>query len=136
MNQYINDAIKLLQDTSKKLGMYVDQYADDPGDDWEKAHRLYQIAAELQVQASQLGDCSGSIEGPCHISNGRATVSVGDYEIRGNIEFELQQDGEWKKGHRENSQYGQVFRAHDKSVIIMSEGMTGRVTEPLKMDQG
>lgn len=135
MNQYIKEAIELLNDTSIKLGVYVDQYADDPGDDWEKAHRLYLIAAELQVQASQLGDCSGSAEGPCRISNGRSTVSVGDYVIRGDIEFELQHDGEWIKGHRENSRYGQVFFRRGESPIIMSEDMIGRVTEPLKMDR-
>lgn len=137
MSQYINDAIELLKETSAKLGMYVDQYADGPSDDdtWEKAHCLYQIAAELQVQASQLGECSGSIEGHCHINNARSTVSVGDYEIRGDIQFEIQKDGKWIKGHRSNSEYGQVFIGHDGSSTIMTEGMIGRITQPLKMDR-
>lgn len=88
-----------------------------------------------QVKASRLGERNGTIERPCYINNIRVTVTIDDYEILGDIKFEIQKDGQWIKGHRSNSQYGQVFVGHDGPSILMTEGMVGRVTQPLQMDR-
>lgn len=136
MNHYIEEAITITKEASERICSLVDQYADSQEtENMGEAQSLYQLAAELQVKTSQLTDCKEVYEGACHVNNLRATVEIGGYEIRGKIAFEIQKDdGTWIKGHRDNSQYGQVFAGNDGSSVILSDEIHGRVTHPLQMD--
>lgn len=136
MNHYIEEGITITKETYEKISSLVDQYADSQEtESMGEAQRLYQLAAELQVKTSQLTNCKEVYEGACHVDNLRATVEIGGYVIRGKIAFEIQnKDGTWIRGHRDNSQYGQIFAANDGSAVILSDEIHGRITHPLEMD--
>lgn len=63
----------------------------------------------------------------------RAEVIIDGFAVRGNVQFEVMVDGNWIKGHRENSQYGQIFRGKETTFILTDEHR-GRVSLPLVMD--
>ncbi|MCL2054347.1 MAG: hypothetical protein FWG90_07965 [Oscillospiraceae bacterium] len=97
------------------------------------ALQIYRTTAELNILTSQLIDKDEprTYEGAIEVNNRQAMVSIKDIEIRGSIEFEIEQEGNWVRGRRENSQYGQIFIG-DGISLILSDGMKGRVSLPLK----
>lgn len=134
MNPY-EEAKLLLKNTSERICTLTDILADDSEKyDVPKLSLIYETAARLQVSSSQLEERTDVFEGPCIVNNKRATVTIGGYEIRGNIVFEIQKDGKWVKGHRYNSQYGQTFIDYDGTSTILNDAIQGRVTHPLKTD--
>ncbi len=138
MSRYMDQAVALLQESGKKLGKLVDEIAANiDKEDHAKAHQAYLAAAELDVRASQLSGAARIVEGKCMVDNACAKVVIGDVSLRGNMQFEVEIDGEWCKGHRENSQYGQVFYTHTpgKGGHILTQDDNIRVTFPLTMDE-
>lgn len=138
MSEYMDQAVALLQETGKKFGELVDEIAVNiDKEDHAKAHQAYLIAAEMDVRASQLSGEEKTIEGKCEVNNACAKVVIGDVSLRGNMQFELEIDGEWCKGHRDNSELGQVFYSHTpgKSGHILTQDDNIRVTFPLTMDE-
>ncbi len=138
MSKYMDQAVALLQETGKKFGELVDEIAVNiDKEDHAKAHQAYLIAAELDVRASQLSGEEKTVEGKCEVNNVCAKVAIGDVSLRGNMQFEVEIDGEWCKGHRDNSQWGQVFYSHTpgKSGHILTQDDNIRVTFPLTMDE-
>lgn len=127
--------IDLLLETNEKLSELSDKLsADIQNEDFWQVRRVYELTEQMNIYTSQIADIHKVYEGPCKVDNVRAMVVIDGFAIRGNIPFEMQINGEWKKGRRENSQYGQIFRAIDNSVtkIIVSGEDMGRVTLPLE----
>lgn len=130
----MQEAIKLILDTNDELNRLSDILSDDiRNEDFEKVNLIYFLAAQLNVAASQLTGEAKTYEGACIVNNGRAEVIIDGFAVRGNVQFEVMVDGNWIKGHRENSQYGQIFRGKETTFILTNE-YTGRVSLPLVMD--
>lgn len=104
-------------------------------EDFEKANLAYKSAAFLNVYASQMSGDEKVYEGLCQVDNGRAVVIINGFEVRDHIQFEIFADGKWLKGHRENTQYGQVFYSREGNSYILTSDYKGKVTLPLKMDE-
>lgn len=138
MSKYVEQAAALLQETSKTFGELVDQIAVNyEHEEHAKAHQAYLFAAEMDVCASQLLGEEKVVEGKCEVDNQCAKVMVGDVSLRGKMQFEVEIDGQWYKGHRDNSRWGQVFYpgSPEKGVHILSQDDNIRVTFPLVMDE-
>lgn len=135
MGEYIDQAINLLKNTNEQLGELIDKIAVNiTNEGYDKAHALYLAAAAMDVSTSQLSGEVKTVEGKCEINNACAKVVIGGVSIRGKIQFEIKVDGVWYKGHRDNSQYGQVFYSSQAGPYILTGDYDGRVTFPLQMD--
>lgn len=135
MSELMKEAIELLNNTNEKFSKIADAMSDNvASEDFQKVNLVYSIAAQLNVNASQLAGEQKVYEGSCIVNNARATVTIGGFTVRGSVRFEIQQDGKWVKGHRCNSQYGQTFVTEDGTTIILTQEHIGRVTLPLVMD--
>jgi hypothetical protein len=56
--------------------------------------------------------------------------------MRDKMQFEVEIDGEWRKGHRNHSQYGEVFcEPSGNTIVILTSDYNGRVTFPLTYDE-
>lgn len=136
MGKYMDQAVELLQETAVKFGKLADEIARNIQEEgFDEANRAYQTAAELDILASRLSGEEKVVEGKCKADSDCAKVVVGGVSLRGNMQFEVEINGEWEKGHRENSQYGQIFFSQTSSSHILTEGYNGRVTFPLRMDE-
>lgn len=135
MSERMEQAIELLNKTSTQLSAIVDALSEHIAEeDFHKVNLAYTIASKLSVDASQLDGEPKVYEGPCEVNNRTATVTIDGFTIRGNIQFEIFVDDKWVKGHRCNSQYGQMFLTSEGSSVLLSESIKGRVTLPLVMD--
>lgn len=136
MGQYAEQAAKYLSKAAAEFGDYVDNAARHiTEEDFGKVTALYQEAAALDVSASQLMGEEKVVEGECQVDNVCAKVTVGGVSLRGKMQFEIKLNGEWVTGHRDNSQYGQVFVSKNGSQTILSGGEQAKVTFPLHMDE-
>jgi hypothetical protein len=138
MSEYKDEAVALLEESTEKFDILADKMARNiNNEDFDSCHLAYLIAAEMDVRASQLSGEVRTVEGKCNVDNACAKVVIGDVSVRGNIQFEVEIDGEWYKGHCENSQYGLIFCAFKagKGSVILTSDYNGRVTFPLTMDE-
>lgn len=136
MSKLVEEAVKVLTEASENMGRISDELSDNINtEDFEKVNLAYEIAAVLDVYQSQMSGEEKVYEGSCEVNNQRGEVVIDGFKVRGNIQFEIQIDGEWVKGHRVNSQYGQAFCSFEKGSYILTSDYLGRVTMPLKMDQ-
>lgn len=134
MSQLLDEAIAILEDASKKLSKVSDEMSENiDKEDFDKVNLTYKAVAALDVYASQISGETKVYEGPCEVNNKLAEVIIQGFAVRDNIEFEIQVNGKWIKGHRQNSQYGQVFQAYQEGVYTLTSDYIGRVTLPLKM---
>lgn len=140
MKEELNQAIELIKATNDQVSRLIDKIQDEwDGNDHDLAHKVYVIASYLNMFASHLSGESKTYEGPVEVNNARSSISIDGFEVRGDVQFELLEDGNWIKGHRENSQYGQVFMTQnygEGSGVILCDAYRGRVTLPLTMDNG
>ncbi len=135
MSETMDKAIKLLKETSGEFGTLTDILSDDiENEDFDKVNLAYKISAFLDVYASQLSGETKTVEGECQIDNKRAKVVIGGVSLRDKMKFEIMANGNWVSGHRENSQYGQVFNAKENGMYILTSNYKGRVSFPLQMD--
>lgn len=135
MSETMAKAIKLLKETSCDFGTLTDILsADIKDEDFDKVSLAYKISAILDVYASQLSGETKTVEGACHIDNKCAKVVINGVSLRDKMKFEIMIDGNWVSGHRENSQYGQVFNAKEKGMYLLTAAYKGRVNFPLQMD--
>ncbi len=135
MSKLMEQAVALLEETSRKFGKLTDELSENiQNEDFDKVNLAYKIAATLDIYASQLSGEEKSVEGLCEVDNACAKVVVNGVSLRDQMQFDLLLDQEWTSGHRENSQYGQVFHAKEKGTHILTDQDQGRVTFPLKMD--
>lgn len=122
--------------TKRQMSLISDQFSVNISqEDFEKANLAYKSAAFLNVYASQMSGDEKVYEGLCQVDNGRAVVIINGFEVRDHIQFEIFADGKWLKGHRENTQYGQVFYSREGNSYILTSDYKGKVTLPLKMDE-
>lgn len=129
------EAVDLLKKTNEEKNRISDAYSQKyTPEELEDVTKVYYAAAEINVLASQLASEEMVCEGPCKVDNVRSVVTVGGFTVRGKVQFEIEMNGEWIKGHRDNSQYGQVFVSAQGSAIL-SENIKGRVRLPLSMDE-
>lgn len=136
MSKLVEEATKVLKAAAVDMDRISDEMSDNiSSEDFEKVNLAYETAAALDVYASQMSGEEKVYEGHCEVDNGRAEVIIDGFKVRGKIQFEIMIDGEWVKGHRMNSQYGQVFYSQKKGSRIISPDDMGRVTMPLKMDE-
>lgn len=136
MSELVNQAAVVLKEAAEKMRKISDQLSADIGqEDFEKVNLAYKSAAVLDVYASQMSGEEKVYEGFCQIDNGRAVVTIGGFEVRDNIQFEIWSDGKWIKGHRQNTQYGQAFYFEGGNSMILTSDYKGKVTLPLKMDE-
>lgn len=138
MSEYMEQAVSLLKNTSEQLNELVDKIAVNiEHEDHDKAHEAYLALAALDVYTSQISGEDKTVEGKCEINNVCAKVVIGGVSIRDRIQFEIKIDGKWYKGHRDNSQYGQVFYSHEDMANghILTHDDDGRVIFPLQMDE-
>ncbi len=136
MSKLVEEAVKVLKEASVNMDHISDELSDHIStEDFEKVNLAYEIASVLDVYTSQMSGEEKVYEGHCEIDNKRAEVTVDGFKVRGNIQFEIMIDGDWVKGHRMNSQYGQVFCSSEKGSRILTADDLGRVTMPLKMDE-
>lgn len=136
MGKYMDQAVELLQETAAKFGELADEIARNiQQEGFDEANRAYQTAAELDILASRLSGEEKVVEGKCEVNNICAKVVVGGVSLRGNMQFEVEIDGKWEKGHRYSSQYGEVFLSHVSDSHILTGDYKARVTFPLKMDE-
>jgi hypothetical protein len=137
MGEYKDQAVVLLQETAKKLGELADKMSLNINNEgFDNANMAYDIVAELDVRTSQLSGETKTVEGKCEVNNGCAKVVIGGISMRGDMQFEVEIDGEWYKGHRANSQFGQIFCPYSSGMgpVILTSDYNGRVTFPLTMD--
>lgn len=135
MSETMQKAINLLNETNKEFSQLSDTLSDTiASEDFSKVNLAYTIASQLNVYASQLSGEQKVYEGPCKVNNTRAEVVIDGFVIRGDVQFEVLMNDKWEKGHRTNSQYGQVFVSKTAGTVILHEAYTGRVTLPLVMD--
>lgn len=136
MSHYFDDAKNVLSKANDEFQKITKAFAGDfKPEEFQQAHDVYETAAKLDVLTSQLVDKghTRTVEGTITVDNVQAMVSIKGIDIRGRIQFEVKmEDGQWNKGHRENSQYGQIF-VGDKGSLILSDNVYGRITFPLEM---
>lgn len=136
MSELVDKAAAVLKEAAEKMSDISDQFAVNISkEEFEKANLAYKSAALLNVYASQMSGEEKVYEGLCQIDNQRAVVTISGFEVRDNIQFEILSDGKWIKGHRENTQYGQVFYSREGNSYILTSDYMGKVTLPLKMDE-
>lgn len=134
MSELINEAAAILEDARTKMSKVSDELSMNiDTEDRKKVNLAYRVAAALDVYASQMSGEEKVYEGPCEVNNLLAEVVIQGVAVRDNIEFEIQMDGQWVKGRRENSQYGQIFLSDEKGSCILTSDYVGRVTFPLKL---
>lgn len=135
MSKLVEEAVKVLREASGNMDRISDELSDNIGtEDFAKVNLAYNIASALDVYTSQMSGEEKVYEGHCEVNNSRAEIVIDGFKVRGNIQFEIMMDGEWVKGHRMNSQYGQVFYSSKAGSRILTSDDLGRVTLPLKMD--
>ncbi len=136
MSKLVEEAVKVLKEASVNIDRISDELSDNIGtEDFEKVNLAYEIASVLDVYTSQISGEEKVYEGHCEVDNKRALVAVDGFKVRGKIQFEIMIDGKWAKGHRINSQYGQVFYSSETGSRILTSDDLGRVTLPLKLDE-
>lgn len=134
MSDLTKEAAAVLADAGRKISSLSDKLsANIQTEDFEKVNLAYRAAAALDVYASQMSGEVKVYEGPCEINNRLAEVVIQGFAVRDNIQFEIQVDGKWITGYRQNSQYGQVFHTRQNGVYILTSDYRGRVTAPFKM---
>lgn len=137
MSKAMDEAVGLMKATDDEISRLMDQISDDfeKEEDHSKANKLYVMSSYLDVFATTLSGEEKVYEGPIEVNNQRACVSIDGFEVRGNVQFEILDGDRWIKGHRQNSQYGQVFMTCEGASIILTSDHRGRVTLPLVMDK-
>lgn len=136
MSKLVEEAVKVLKEASVNMDRISDELSDHiETEDFKKVNLAYEIAAMLDVYESQMSGEEKVYEGHCEVNNRRAEVVIGGFKVRGDIQFEMKLNGEWVKGRRMNSQYGQIFFSTEKGSHIITSDDMGRVVLPLKMDE-
>lgn len=133
----MDEAIGLMKATDDEISRIVDQMAPKSGAEEGAAtsYMLYVISSYLNVFATNLSGEEKIYEGQIKVDNGRSCVFIDGFMVQGNVQFELLEGVNWVKGHRENSQYGQIFKRSDGSATILTSDHRGRVKLPLVMDR-
>ena len=133
MSEKMDAAIKFLTDASAIFGKHADSLVENiANEDFAKVNEVYKTAAKLSVLASQFS--KQVYQGNCELHNSTASVMVDGFPIRDRIIFEVMVDGQWVRGHRENSPYGQVFVTAEGSSFILTNEHLARVQCPLDME--
>ena len=134
MSELVKEAAAILADAGSRLDKVLETLSlNIQMEDFEKVNLAYRAAAALDVYASQISGEEKVYEGPCEVNNQLAEVVIQGFAVRDNIQFEIQVDGKWITGCRQNSQYGQIFQAGKDGVYILTTDYLGRVTAPLKV---
>ncbi len=135
MSKLVDEAVETLRVANDKMAQLSDAFCENiKTEPLGKPYLAYEISTLLQMYLSQMSGEEKVYEGPCIVDEQSKKVTIQDFEIRGNLQFEVNVDGEWIKGHRGNSQYGQVFCAKEKGTFILTSNYIGRVKLPLRMD--
>jgi hypothetical protein len=138
MSEYKDEAIELLQESTEKLGKLFSKICQESlnGETDKNIYLLREIITELEVKTSQFSGEVKTVEGKCVVDNLCGCVVVGGIPMRDKMQFEVEIDGEWHKGHRNHSQYGEVFCEPSGNVlVILTSDYNGRVTFPLTYDE-
>ncbi|GHU77194.1 hypothetical protein FACS1894188_11000 [Clostridia bacterium] len=133
MNPLIEQAKELIKNTNAEFTRLCGEISHSISpDDFSEANAIYYATANLNVIASTLINEPQVIEGKIIVDNRQSKVTISNIDLRGKTAFEIFHNGNWLRGYRENSQYGQIFRNNENSFIISSGSDTGRVSLPLE----
>ena len=131
MSELFNQVKETFKQAQKEIEETGGRMVAEINEDFDNRNLVYYAMADVSVIASQIQykDCTEEHTGPVEVDNVQSMVIIDGIEIRGDVQFEILQDGKWIAGHRENSQYGQVMRG-----VILHNQIQGKVVLPLKHD--